>query len=667
MSLSNSPTGSKASLLSTPLADPHQPSCNLVHWRPRRLCSFLLAVVLFTGFLLLPSAAADEAETERLQGLYDACLTQQRRLEHNPEQDRLETRVQAASRALQHAIHTEHQLKEQLNQIRSRITLLDGTYEVDRLIEQREAMRTQLKEAEQQTEAASRQLEQAEAALGMQMTRHAQAARELPAVSAQCESLRQRLAVARRAAPALASTPAGNDGWGLDEGRSWSGAGNEVPAEFRPIRRDQPREGPQDRGPPQRDDSSRDPPPGLGPSPNRTVLTAGAGPYHEFAALCRIGWSSALARYSVGRADDSIVDHLRFAGEHMRMANATTFDPLRAWPNWSMRQRRLNDLADRLLRTQGSVRNALAADLDMSWSGHADELAKQMVASRQEHLPTCDSHYARLGYLLCYGQQAWQTAAVAAREGDRNLMQRAERDGRLRLQAALGELRDLPKVRLASGRCLDLSPVTETLHTALSRPDWTQRVDAANTAFEETLRLLLAAGGNPPPVRVAIPGFSATPWTWGANLHPEVRITADEAITVTRIRQCKADWSPNPNRCQAEIRTREVNGRQREFCCTGDWLTGKVNVPGRGSVVITWPNGPHNRIAIPAGVTVSLGSLHVLASTQGDFDNDAVFALIQGTDASGRAMEVESPVFRAAEHYPSYLNMCRKVGSNPSR
>ena len=668
-SMSDSITGTGASLLSGHLSGRGKTACNLEHWRLQSI-RLLLAIAVFAGFPLPGSAADNEGEVARLSSQLDACLAHQRRLAADPELGRYEARVTEASVALQNAVHKEEDLKRQLKLIGPVITMMDGSMEVDRLIEKRETMRAQLKEAERQTEAASSRVEQAEAGLGAHMTRHALAARELPAVSAQCESLRQRLEAARRATPTVAATPAGNEGWGLEQGGTWSGASDEVPAEFRQVRRNPQREEPPTgdkpgRGPPKKDDPSRDPRPS--PAPNRTVLDAGAGPYHEFAALCRIGWSSALARYSVGRADDSIIEHLRFAGEHMRMANATTFDPLRAWPDWTMRQRRLQYLADRLVRTRGTFRDALAADLDLGWSGHADELAKQVVASRQEHLPTCDSHYARLGYQLCFGQQAWQIAAVAEREGDRNLMQRAERDGRLRLQAALGEIRVLPKVRLASGRCVDLSPVTETLRTALSRPDWGQRVNTANTAFEETLRRLLAAGGNQPPVRVAIPGFSATPWTWGANLNPEVRITADEAVTVTRIRQCKADWSPNPNRCQAEIRTREVNGQQREFCCTGDWLTGKINVPGRGTVTITWPHGPQNRIPIPAGVTVSLGSLHILAGTQGDFDNDAVFALIQGTDASGRPMEVESPVFRAPDHYPSYLDMCRKVGSNPSR
>lgn len=636
--------------------------------------TILFALALFAVIPLFvpfsPTALAANGEAAVLQGRYEACLAQQRRLESDPERARLEARTNEARQDLQRAVHDEIEIKDELERLGPSITLMDESLESDRLIERRELMRARLREAERRVKQASGAAEAAEAGLGMHMTSHALAARDLPAVIAQCENLRLRLEAARIAERSDIAASSGGDNWGLEQGQTWSGPSDQVPAEFRQDQRaesggNQPSKPPSGGGvTTRRDDLPRDLPPFS--MPNRTVLDAGAGPYHEFAALCRIGWGSSLARYSVGPADDSIVEHLRFAGDHMRAANATTFDPLRAWPDWSRRQRRLGDLADRLVSKRGAFRASLAVELDMGWSGHAEELAKQMVASQRQHLPTCDSHYARLGYQLCHGQQTWQIAAVAEQEGEHDLTRRAEVEGRRHLQAALGELRDLPKVRLASGRCVDLSPVAESLRTALAERDWSRKVEGANAAFEESLRLLLAASGNRPPIRAVIPGFNATPWTWGANLHPEVRITADEALTITRIKQCKSDWSPNPNRCQAEIRSREMDGRRTEFCCTGDWLTSKVNVPGRGTVVITWPNGPHNRIPIPAGTTVSLGTLYILAGTQGDFDNDAVFALIQGLDASGRQVEIESPIFRASDNYPSYLDMCRKVGSRPN-
>jgi len=228
-------------------------------------------------------------------------------------------------------------------------------------------------------------------------------------------------------------------------------------------------------------------------TPNRTVLNAGTGPYHEFASLCRIGWASALSRYSVGPADDSIIDHLRFAGEHMEMANRTTFDPIRAWPQWQVRKNRLRDQATRLDSSNGSSRSSLANELKADWTGYADELAKQVIASRLKHLPTCDSHYARIGYQLCYGQQALQIAAVAEQDGNRPLMQRSLADGLDRLQGAHRELMELPRVKLATGACVDLSPV-ERMVALISRTRPLQAsVAAANSAFDETVRILTGA------------------------------------------------------------------------------------------------------------------------------------------------------------------------------
>lgn len=239
---------------------------------------------------------------------------------------------------------------------------------------------------------------------------------------------------------------------------------------------------------------------GTGPSrPNTTALDgSGAGPYHEFAALCRVGWAWGLAKTSVGPADGSIAGHMRAAGEHMMMANRTTFAPVKAWPNWSARRNRFREMADRLLReASGRYREQLAFDLGLGWGEMADALAIQVAGERQ-HRESCDSHYARLGYHLCSGQQLLQVAEVEERVGDHDRAVRIGQEGRQQLVAAARELSGLRTVRLASGSCIDLSRVGTSLSAAsiAQRPD--QAVAGANSSFE-TATSLLAGVPAPPP------------------------------------------------------------------------------------------------------------------------------------------------------------------------
>ena len=140
-----------------------------------------------------------------------------------------------------------------------------------------------------------------------------------------------------------------------------------------------------------------------------------AGPYHEFAALCRVGWAQGLARFSAGAADATIAEHLRAAGEHVAMANRTTFAPLRAWPDWQGIRSHYDGLAARLGREPGGrFREQLAVELEMAWEGLADALAVQMAGEVQRR-ENCDSHLARAGYLLCSGQQMLQVADAEER------------------------------------------------------------------------------------------------------------------------------------------------------------------------------------------------------------------------------------------------------------
>lgn len=654
----------------------------------------LLASLVLLGLLAAPTAPAAAAAVQEdgndvtaLERQLRACERALARREGAAELEERRRRVGDAKAAYDAAYLERTRLRDELDKLRGAEaaanaaldnwssanggeTLDQATARVTAAVLARVSKEEELRRAEERVELARDAQDDAELELSLLETRLAVAGSDSESVREQCDLLRARLRTAR-AAVGAAPTPTATGGWGLEEGRSWT---EEAP-EATPAPDDWWGETggssgagghstPTPPGAGQRRTPATPTPAPTGPSrpPNRTTLDVGAGPYHEFAALCRLGWASTLAEYSVGPADASIAEHLRMAGEHLRAANLTTFDPLRAWPDWAGRKRRYDALADRVQGADQVFRRQLATELETSWAGLVDDLAWQ-VAGELQHRQNCDSHYARLGYWLCSGQQSLQIAQAADREGDRELSQRAAREGRDHLVAARRELEALPTVRLASGRCVELGSVLAQLSSLRGGLD--DEVEAANAAFGEAVRLLAAATGRPS-LPVTLGAVSASGWTWGANLNADVLFTPPEPFTVTGVRRCIADWSPNPQACQAESRVRSVDGAPRTFCCAGFWLTSTINVPGQGTVKIQWPDTGQNRVPIPAGTTVNLGSLPMLAATQGDFDNDAAFALIVGLDASGRRAEVEGPVLAAGDHFSSYQEMCRKVGSAPS-
>ncbi len=245
------------------------------------------------------------------------------------------------------------------------------------------------------------------------------------------------------------------------------------------------------------DDETRKPPPPPPPPPPPSDPPIrrwpppgpGAGPYHEFAAMCRFGWASALARYSVGPADRTIMQHLEAAGQHMRAANETTFSPLRAWPNWSSHVGRLNAEAERLSRDGDAYRETLAGNLSGSWRGLARELAYQAAG---EVLPreNCDSLYAETGYQLCFAQEALQIAEAAERQGEDMMRQIVRGEAQLHLAGARAALNSLPSVPLASGRCVDLREVASMLSRDVPTAPLSTRVPAINDAIDRTLDIL---------------------------------------------------------------------------------------------------------------------------------------------------------------------------------
>lgn len=224
------------------------------------------------------------------------------------------------------------------------------------------------------------------------------------------------------------------------------------------------------------------------PSSRRSLPLAGQGPYHEFAALCRMGWAAALADYSLGNADDSIVEHLRMAGEHMVMADQTTFAPVRAWTNAQGQANQLRQMSDQLLSRGDKYRRTLGVELQQKASVLANELAIQMAGGRFQR-ETCDSHYARLGFEMCYAQQAFQIAAAARRQDGQHAVN-AGTQGSQHLTRARLEAHSLGNTLLATGSCIDLSEIEGMLQGIRLGGDPGQAVEPVNRAFQRTVELL---------------------------------------------------------------------------------------------------------------------------------------------------------------------------------
>jgi hypothetical protein len=241
------------------------------------------------------------------------------------------------------------------------------------------------------------------------------------------------------------------------------------------------------------------PPPGPPPPPPRRLPAGpGMGPYHEFAALCRMGWASALAQFSVGPADGTIVEHLQRAGEHMRAANQTTFAPLKAWPNWPSDVGRINSQIDQLNRDGDRFRTSLGLDLRQDAQALINELALQMAGDVVRR-PSCDSLYATLGYQMCYTQQAFQIAEAAERQGDRQRQQHAANDGQQLVGSVLRVLSAMPTLPLATGRCVNLGEIALALSSDTISAPLSTRVATHTHAVTRTLDILAAQPQEPMP------------------------------------------------------------------------------------------------------------------------------------------------------------------------
>lgn len=231
-----------------------------------------------------------------------------------------------------------------------------------------------------------------------------------------------------------------------------------------------------------------------------TVAAGQPAAWHIFATGSRLGWAGGLGRYSVGPADQSIVQHLQVAGDHAMMANRLSFAPTLAWPGWADMRASFRSWADNLLRNpSNNVRRQISVDTAGNIGVYAQALMYQ-TGGETRYRSTCDAFYVRLGFQLAYGAQVLAIADEAVRNGDRY----AAREPRSSALSVLGSVRSLldqyEQVIPASGVCADLRDVRTLLLQlfALNQNDAAGQAATATRAWELANARIAALGGAAP-------------------------------------------------------------------------------------------------------------------------------------------------------------------------
>ena len=220
---------------------------------------------------------------------------------------------------------------------------------------------------------------------------------------------------------------------------------------------------------------------------------------HIFAATSRMGWAGGLAQYSVGPADQSIVEHLMTAGEHVMWANKMSFPPTPAWPGWSEKRSWLQSQANELARNRtNDYRRRIAGSMSGNYGSWCSELSVQTFGTTQK-AANCDAYYCRLGFLMARGQQALLIADEANNNRDKQTTDKARADGLSHLSQAIQVLSDYEKVLAVSGRCADLRDVKQMLMNIIRGGNIPDQARAATAAWQTALERIAALGQGGPP------------------------------------------------------------------------------------------------------------------------------------------------------------------------
>ena len=220
---------------------------------------------------------------------------------------------------------------------------------------------------------------------------------------------------------------------------------------------------------------------------------------HIFGATSRMGWAGGLAQYSVGPADQSIVEHLMTAGEHVMWANKMSFPPTPAWPGWSQKRSWLQSQANELARNRtNDYRRRIAGSMSGNYGSWCSELSVQTFGTTQK-AANCDAYYCRLGFLMARGQQALLIADEANNNRDKQTTDKARADGLSHLSQAVQVLSDYEQVLAVSGRCADLRDVKQMLMNIIRGGNIPDQARAATAAWQTALERIAALGQGGPP------------------------------------------------------------------------------------------------------------------------------------------------------------------------
>ena len=220
---------------------------------------------------------------------------------------------------------------------------------------------------------------------------------------------------------------------------------------------------------------------------------------HIFGATSRMGWAGGLAEYSVGPADQSIVEHLMTAGEHVMWANKMSFPPTPAWPGWSEKRSWLQSQANELARNRtNDYRRQIAGSMSGNYGSMCSELSVQTFGTTQK-AANCDAYYCRLGFLMARGQQALLIADEANNNRDKQTTDKARADGLSHLSQAVQVLSDYERVLAVSGRCADLRDVKQMLMNIIQGGNIPDQTRAAGTAWQTAAERIAALGQEGPP------------------------------------------------------------------------------------------------------------------------------------------------------------------------
>ncbi len=218
---------------------------------------------------------------------------------------------------------------------------------------------------------------------------------------------------------------------------------------------------------------------------------------HLFSLGTRLGWSAALGRHSGPASIELIIDHLKHASIHVKGAHDNSYSPMKIYKNWLQIEKKHQYWIGQLQRKpnmQGRERQLKT--LSSSFRSHAMGLAKKIAFQARgnglEQQENCDSYYLRIGYYLAYASQALTYAAQGQEQGmPKKMVKRIIKDGQSAAASAAQYMRDLKKLKLATGYCIDLTQIANQVYQGTRRgKDLSAKAQAAQKGWQNTLEAL---------------------------------------------------------------------------------------------------------------------------------------------------------------------------------